>query len=74
MEEICKAVHFFTKRLVQKESREKWGLINVGSQKSLTILEKAMLISSRCRLTLGFEPELICNKQNVEVRNTEIDY
>ena len=67
-------VDFFAKRLIQQKNREKWGPINVGSQKSMTILEIAMLIQSRCRLTLGFEPELICNRQNVEARNTEMDY
>jgi hypothetical protein len=34
------------------------GIFNVGSQKSVSVLEMAQLIVARCKQVLGFAPEL----------------
>lgn len=74
LKEICHAVDFIIQSSTQQKSTQNNAIINLGSNKSVTLLEMAILVQSRCRLVLGFEPELIHGKQNFEKQTMELDY
>ena len=74
LQEICYAVDFIIQSPIQQKCKEAAGLINLGSNKSVSVLEMALLIQSRCKMILGFEPKLICGSQNFDKNNSELDY
>ncbi len=49
-------------------------IMNVGSERSLSILDLAKIICERCDLLFGFKPELIINEKYHQKRNKELNY
>lgn len=55
MAEVCRVVEQLSCR---DFSAERYGVFNVGSGVSQSVLELAQLVQQRCKLNLGFEPEI----------------
>lgn len=55
MTEVCRVVEHMSTRNFETPQAN---VFNVGSGVSMTILEMAQLVQQRCKLVLGFEPEL----------------
>lgn len=49
-------------------------VFNVGSGISQSVLEMAQLIQRRCKLVLGFEPDLLRPRTSIDERNGNLEY
>ena len=49
-------------------------VFNVGSGVSQSVLEMAQLIQQRCKLVLGFEPDLLQPGTSIDERNENLEY
>ena len=49
-------------------------IMNVGSERSLSILDLAKIICERCNLLFGFKPEITINEKEHQKRNKELNY
>ena len=66
--DVCRVVKLFTKLNFRRNENT---IFNVGNQ-TISILEMAMIIQKRCKLILGFLPDLeINNEDSVVVENFE---
>ena len=64
-----------TDKILDNSSIDYYGkAMNVGSGRSLSIIDLAKKISKRCKVLFGFEPKLIENQQDHKKRNNELNY
>ena len=69
IEDICRLVKLLTELNFNNNENT---IFNVGNKDTISIFEMAQFIQKRCKVILGFLPELNINKQdNVEVENFE---
>lgn len=74
LQEICYAVDFLISKPLHKRHNENESLFNLGSYKSMSVLDMAILVQSRCQLVLDYKPELSCGLPNIKEQNTKLDY
>jgi len=59
MNKICNTIKAIVSKFEnQKENRNIGGIYNMGGCSTMTILEMAQFIQSRCKVVLGFEPKI----------------
>jgi len=64
-----------TDKILDNSSIDYYGkVMNVGSGRSLSIIDLAKKISKRCKALFGFEPNLIENQQDQQKKNIELNY
>ena len=67
--EICSVMDFLLCKKPFKEMVGAAGPINVGGKTSLSVIEMATLIQSRCKAILGYTPDLVvADKKDCEAR------
>ena len=69
--EDCRVIEFVSKCDL---APAKFNVINVGSGLSKSVLEMAHLIQERCKLTLGFQPELRRQAVTAGERHENLEY
>lgn len=74
IQEICNIVNFLVCSTSLQRNIGAIGPINVGGKASLTVLEMAKLVQSRCRSILGFSPELIVGPRSDLNRALHLDF
>lgn len=72
--EICSAIDFLVCQLPFVQSVGDEGPINVGGKTSLSILEMATLIQSRCGVILGYVPDLVVGEQGNNGKILHLDF
>lgn len=70
--EMCSAIDFLMCKLPSEHMVGQAGPINVGGQSSLSVLEMAKLIQSRCESILGYTPELFVREQGGVAQNSQL--
>jgi UDP-glucose 4-epimerase len=64
-----------THKILDNSSIDYYGkVMNVGSERSLSIIDLAKKISKRCKVLFGFEPNLIESQQDQQKKNIELNY
>ena len=62
-------------KILDNSSKDYYGkVMNVGSGRSISIIDLAKIISKRCKVLFGFEPKLTKNQQDQQKRNNELNY
>jgi UDP-glucose 4-epimerase len=71
LEDVCLAVEHFLN--VSRESNDN-GIFNLGGELTLSILEITELIAKRCKVVLGYQPEIIRDTSNKNEKIEELNY
>ena len=72
--EICSTINFLVCQLPFAQRVGHDGPINVGGKTSLSVLEMATLIQSRCGAILGYTPDLLAREQNGSEEILHLDF
>jgi UDP-glucose 4-epimerase len=74
LQEICNVMDFLACRISLQRNVGEVGAINVGGKTTLTVLEMAKRVQSRCRSVLGFTPELVVGPRGNLSQSLELDF
>ncbi|MFZ2541494.1 MAG: NAD-dependent epimerase/dehydratase [Gallionella sp.] len=69
--EICRVIDYFSSHDFDSADQ---GVFNVGSGVSQSVLEMAKLIQQRCKLVLGFEPELLRPEKGADDKHEMLEF
>ena len=69
--DVCSSIHHL---LHLPEKNVDKNVFNVGGAWSPTIWDLACLVQERCKMVLGFEPDLSRNTQGIDKADSEFDY
>ncbi len=72
--EICSAIDFLVCKLPFEKRVGNEGPINIGGENSLSLLETAKLIQSRCGTILGYVPNLLVQEKNNNEEISHLDF
>ena len=64
---IYSLIEVLEKIIVSKDFKNKNYIFNMGSSKSISIIQLAKLIQNRCKLIFKYKPKLLTKKNKIEV-------
>ena len=72
--EICSALEFILCKLPSNQLTINKSPINIGGKNSLSVLDMAKLIQSRCKAIIGYTPDLFVTGKNSKEEMLQLDF
>lgn len=69
--QVCRVIEHLSSRDIDASLPD---VFNVGSGVSQSVLELAQLVQRRCKLVLGFEPDLLRRETGTNEKNEQLEY